>query len=58
MATDDLFYSLQDSDDKVFYKYGPTNSYVVPYSSDNIGGERITEYNQRAALNTMLFVYI
>lgn len=54
MATDDLFYSLQDSDDKVFYKYGPTNSYVVPYSSDNIGGERITEYNQRAALNTML----
>ena len=54
MATDDLFYSLQDSDDKVFYKYTIDNSYIVPYSADTIGGERITEYNQRAALNTLL----
>lgn len=54
MATDDLFYSLQDADDKVFYKYTNDNSYIVPYSADTIGGERITEYNQRAALNTLL----
>ena len=45
--------SLYDSDDRVFYPFTTENAYINPYSSDRIGGELITEYNQRNALNTI-----
>lgn len=45
--------SLTDSNSRVWYAYSNRDSYVVPYSSDRTGGELITEYNQRIALNTL-----
>jgi len=45
--------SLTDSNSRVWYAYSQRDSYVVPYSSDRAGGELITEYNQRIALNTL-----
>ena len=45
--------SLCDSDDRVFYPFTTENAYINPYSSDRIGGELITEYNQRNAFNTI-----
>ena len=45
--------SLYDSDDRVFYPFTTENAYINPYSSDRVGGELITEYNQRNALNTI-----
>lgn len=45
--------SLAGSDSRVYYPYSNRDSYVVPYSSDRTGGELITEYNQRIALNTL-----
>lgn len=45
--------SLYDSTAKVFYPYTATTAYIHPYSSDRAGGELITEYNQRNALNTI-----
>lgn len=50
----DSFYDLQEADSHRFLVYSPTNSYITPYSSDTHGGELITEFNQRAALNTLL----
>ena len=54
MATDDRLYDLETSDDRRFLVYSSANSYVTPYSSDTYGGELITEFNQRAAMNTLL----
>ena len=54
MAIDDRLYDLQEADDHRFLVYGSYNSYIAPYSSDTHGGELITEFNQRAALNTLL----
>lgn len=45
--------SLYDSTSKVFYPYTDKTAYINPYSSDRAGGELITEYNQRNALNTL-----
>lgn len=45
--------SLEGSNSRVYYPYSNRDSYVVPYSSDRTGGELITEYNQRIALNTL-----
>ena len=46
--------SLYDNqNDKVFYPFTTNTAYINPYSSDRIGGELITEYNQRNALNTL-----
>lgn len=54
MATDDRLYDLQEADDHRFLVYSSANSYITPYSTDTHGGELITEFNQRAALNTLL----
>lgn len=54
MATDDRLYDLQEADSHRFLVYSSANSYITPYSSDTHGGELITEFNQRAALNTLL----
>lgn len=45
--------SLYDASSKVFYPYTTNTAYINPYSSDRQGGELITEYNQRNALNTL-----
>ncbi len=45
--------SLYDARSKVFYPFTDSTSYINPYSSDNNGGELITEYNQRNSLNTV-----
>lgn len=54
MAIDDRIYDLQEFDTHRFLVYSSNNSYITPYSSDTHGGELITEFNQRAALNTLL----
>ena len=54
MATDDRLYDLREADSHRFLVYSSKNSYIAPYSSDTHGGELITEFNQRAALNTLL----
>ena len=54
MATDDRLYDLREADSHRFLVYSSANSYITPYSSDTHGGELITEFNQRAALNTLL----
>lgn len=54
MATDDRLYDLREADSHRFLVYSSSNSYITPYSSDTHGGELITEFNQRAALNTLL----
>jgi hypothetical protein len=54
MAIDDRLYDLQESDDHRFPVYSSVNAYIAPYSSDTHGGELLTEYNQRAAINTLL----
>lgn len=54
MAVDDRLYDLQEADTHRFLVYSSNNSYIAPYSSDTHGGELITEFNQRAALNTLL----
>ena len=54
MATDDRIYDLREADSHRFLVYSSNNSYITPYSSDTHGGELITEFNQRAALNTLL----
>lgn len=54
MAIDDRLYDLQEADSHRFLVYSSNNSYIAPYSSDTHGGELITEFNQRAALNTLL----
>ena len=54
MATDDRLYDLREADSHRFLVYSSNNSYITPYSSDTHGGELITEFNQRAALNTLL----
>lgn len=54
MATDDRLYDLQEANDHRFLVYSSANSYITPYSTDTHGGELITEFNQRAALNTLL----
>lgn len=54
MATDDRLYDLREADSHRFLVYSSKNSYIAPYSSDTHGGEIITEFNQRAALNTLL----
>ena len=54
MATDDRLYDLQESPDHRFLVYSSNNAYITPYSSDTHGGELITEFNQRAAFNTLL----
>lgn len=54
MATDDRLYYLREADSHRFLVYSSKNSYIAPYSSDTHGGELITEFNQRAALNTLL----
>lgn len=51
---EDQLYDLQEASDHRFLVYSSANSYVTPYSSDNHGGELVTEFNQRAALNTLL----
>ena len=33
--------------------YSSANVYIAPYSSATDGGELVTEFNQRAALNTV-----
>lgn len=48
------FYSLYEQDDEIIYQYSPINCYITPYSSDKQGGELITEFNQRAAINLLL----
>ena len=45
--------SLYSETAKVFYPYTTSTAYINPYSSDRMGGELITEYNQRNALNTL-----
>lgn len=45
--------SLYDARSKVFYPFTDSTSYINPYSSDNNGGELITEYNQRNSLNML-----
>lgn len=45
--------SLAGENSRVYYPYSNRDSFVVPYSSDRAGGELITEYNQRIALNTL-----
>lgn len=54
MAIDDRLYDLSESHSHRFLVYSSANSYITPYSSDTHGGELITEFNQRAALNTLL----
>ena len=54
MAIDDRLYDMQDAPDRRFLVYSPKNAYIAPYSSDTYGGEQITEFNQRAAFNTLL----
>lgn len=54
MATDDRLYDLREADSHRFLVYSSNNAYITPYSSDTHGGELITEFNQRAALNTLL----
>ncbi len=54
MAIDDRLYDLQEADTHRFLVYSSNNSYIAPYSSDTHGGELVTEFNQRAALNTLL----
>ena len=58
MAIDDRLYDRlydpQEAPDRRFLLYSPKNSYIVPYSSDTHGAELVTEFNQRAALNTLL----
>lgn len=54
MAIDDRLYDLQEADTHRFLVYSSNNAYITPYSSDTHGGELITEFNQRAALNTLL----
>lgn len=54
MATDDIRYDLQEADDRRFLVYSSANAYVTPYSTDTHGGELITEFNQRAAINSLL----
>ena len=54
MSTDDRLYDLQEAADHRFVVYHSGNMYVTPYSSDTHGGELITEFNQRAALNSLL----
>lgn len=51
---DDKLYSLYGQDDEIIYQYSPVNCYITPYSSDKQGGELITEFNQRAAINLLL----
>ena len=51
---EDQLYDLQEASDHRFLVYSSANSYVTPYSSDNHGGELVTEFNQRASLNTLL----
>lgn len=54
MPTNDRLFDLQSAPDHRFLVYSFANSYVVPYSTDTHGGELITEFNQRAALNALL----
>ena len=54
MAFDDRLYDPIVSPDHRFHVYSSVNSYIAPYSSDTHGGELITEFNQRASLNTLL----
>lgn len=54
MSIDDRLYDLSESPTHRFPVYSSSNSYITPYSSDTHGGELVTEFNQRAALNTLL----
>lgn len=54
MAIDDRLYDLSEAPDHRFPVYSSLNAYITPYSSDTHGGELITEFNQRAAWNTLL----
>lgn len=54
MSVDDRLFSLYEQDDEIIYQYSPMNCYITPYSSDKHGGELITEFNQRAAINLLL----
>ena len=53
-SPEDMLYDLEEARDHRFRVYSYVNSYVTPYSSDTHGGELITEFNQRAAWNTVL----
>lgn len=54
MAIDDRIYDPQPAPDHRFKLYSAINAYIAPYSSDSQGGNLLTEFNQRAALNTLL----
>lgn len=54
MPTNDNLFDLHEAPARRFRLYQPFNSYITPYSKDTHGGELITEYNQRAALNSLL----
>lgn len=53
-SPEDMLYDLEEARDHRFPVYSYVNSYITPYSSDTHGGELITEFNQRAAWNTVL----
>lgn len=54
MATDDRLYDLEEAPDHRFLVYSSNNAYITPYAKDTHGGELMTEFNQRAALNALL----